>query len=108
MTQRMGTPPTGGVFRTLRYMPSSKVVISIRLSPETVEAVDAARGSVSRTRWVETVVSEAVAPMDETETIRGTVPTPGAATKDHTARCDHPRARVIKGFCYRCGSMVLK
>ena len=26
-----------------------------------------------------------------------------AAVKARAGACDHPRGRVIKGFCYRCG-----
>lgn len=71
-----------------------RVVISVRVSEQTARAIDQMRGATARARWVEDLIEEAVTP-------------PMAATAPRFSGCDHPRARVIKGFCYKCGTMVL-
>ena len=97
MTPRMGTPATAGVFRTLRHMPRNQA-ITIRVSEETAQAIDALRGGESRSQWVGSLVDAALESSEQ--------PKPGKTAP--IGSCSHPRARVIKGFCYRCGSMVIK
>jgi hypothetical protein len=84
----------------------AKIVISIRVTPETATAIDAARAGLSRARWVENLISGTL------EDERGEIELRRAVDTDFTearsaTRCTHPRARVIKNFCYRCGSMVI-
>jgi len=76
-------------------------VITVRVSTETTDADDAVRGTASRSAWVEGLIAA--------ELGRAREPKAGTASTDPAApgRCPHPRGRVIKGFCYRCGSMVL-
>ncbi len=95
-------PRHGGAFPMLRYMPRNQV-ITIRVTQETADAIDAVRAGESRARWVAQLIADAL----------NTTPRPvspyGQEIRPETASrtCDHPRARVIKGFCYKCGSMVL-
>jgi len=81
-------------------------VISIRVSEGTAQAIDQVRGGTSRAKWVEElIVSELDDSREEAELAKA-IDTDFAEARK-TERCNHPRARVIKGFCYRCGSMVL-
>lgn len=105
MTPRMGTPATAGVFRTLADM--TKQVISIRVTPETAAAIDTARAGESRARWVENLIAATLDEQREDTEVRKAVGTDFAEARN-VGLCNHPRARVIKGFCYRCGSMVIK
>lgn len=89
-------------------MPRSET-IAIRVTPETLQAIDAARGGMSRARWVGELIAAELnrdpAAAGTVELNTGTATTGNASVKIEV--CTHPRARVIKGFCYRCGSMVL-
>lgn len=81
----------------------ARVVISVRVDTTTADAIDGARGGMSRSRWVEQLIEDALGG-DQQEPMTATA---RKTPKDATAGCDHPRARVIKGFCYKCGSLVL-
>jgi hypothetical protein len=70
-----------------------RVVISVRVSEAEAEAIDGVRGGLGRAAWVETVVEAA---LRQGETAKKKV-------KRDADACPHPRGRVIKGFCYRCG-----
>jgi hypothetical protein len=93
-------------------MPRRDNVISVRVSAETASKLDDVRGGQSRARWVadliDHVLNAATAAMPTEETAPGHTPTgTTAGTPRAQTACDHPRARVIKGFCYKCGGMVL-
>lgn len=69
-------------------------MISVRVPEDVATAIDKARGARSRSSWAEQVLTERVDPA-RTQPPRKQVDTP---------RCPpHPRGRIIKGFCYRCG-----
>ena len=81
-----------------------RVVISVRVSEQTAAAIDKARGGTSRARWAEDVIGAA---LDRDEPMGAAAATPRAEAAPRAGGCDHPRARVIKGFCYKCGSMMV-
>ncbi len=79
---------------------SKRVIIPVRVPEDVAQAIDRARAGQSRSSWVADLIDAAL-----TET------TPAAKTKSDTKErrsgCPHPRARVIKGFCYRCGKPAI-
>lgn len=85
---------------------ASKVVVSVRLTQQAAEQIDQARGSRSRAAWIEEAISAALEDKQADSELAKAEAT-GFAEARKTGACTHPRARVIKGFCYRCGSMVL-
>ena len=75
-----------------------KVVIPVRVSEEMAGQIDARRGGQSRSQWVVDSIVVAMLAADD--------PPPAKAEKKQPRdpdKCPHPRGRVIKGFCYRCG-----
>lgn len=75
------------------------VTLACRVTADIAAAVEeaCARLGVSRSAWLESLVRDAVgqpAPVSPGRHAR----VPGS--------CPHPKARVIKGFCYACGTMV--
>lgn len=95
--------------------------IYLRVDAQTAAAIDAARGTSSRARWVAGLIDAALVPKQDTSPVEftpdtaptvitdptvATVPRDRTETTGTTAPCSHPRARVIKNFCYRCGRMV--
>lgn len=73
--------------------------ISARLTDEQLDRLDelCARMNVSRAGWLSALVADALSQAAPARSGRhGRVP----------SDCPHPRARVIKGFCYACGRMV--
>jgi hypothetical protein len=81
-------------------------VISVRVDEGTAQAIDQVRGSASRAKWVEGLISDTLED-GPARLMAGEEMIPASKVREAGA-CNHPRARVIKGFCYRCGSMVLK
>lgn len=83
-------------------MAGKSVVFNVRLSEQTAAALDQVRGGQSRSAWVADLIEAEVAsradpPVEfRSESQRRRV----EAT---SGKCPHPRARVIKGFCYACG-----
>lgn len=74
------------------------MVIPVRVSESMAEAIDAARGSVGRSPWFEKLAAEVLG-----ETVHEKAK-PGISRTQDSADCPpHPKGRVIKGFCYRCG-----
>lgn len=83
-------------------MAGKNVVFNVRVSEETAQAIDKARAGQSRSAWVADVI--------DAELAAGTEPPVELRSKSQQRRvaaesgkCPHPRARVIKGFCYACG-----
>jgi hypothetical protein len=73
-------------------------VIGIRVSETVAEAIDAARGGMSRAAWVEDLIGPALG-----ITVNGNS-NPEKKRNTESDTCPpHPRGRVVKGFCYRCG-----
>lgn len=74
--------------------PAAKTsTVSARLSPAEAEILDQARGGLTRSAWIETLI--------RAELQRFT-----RAQPPREGDCPHPPRRVIKGFCYACGSMT--
>jgi hypothetical protein len=71
---------------------AGRVAISVRVPAAVAEEIDAARGGQTRTAWVEAAIDAALREAK-----------PAARRKVDPGECPHPRGRVIKGFCYRCG-----
>jgi hypothetical protein len=81
---------------------AKRVIINVRVSDEVAQAIDSARAGQSRASWVAGAIEMALG----VEMALGNVPAepqPGKKRVQETGRCPHPRARVIKGFCYACG-----
>jgi hypothetical protein len=75
---------------------SKRVIFNVRVSEQVAEAIDQARAGQSRSAWV----------ADAIDRMLTGDPEPAVEQKKQVRdpdRCPHPRARVIKGFCYRCG-----
>jgi len=83
-------------------MAGKKVAFNIRVSEETAQAIDHARGGQSRAGWVSDLIDAALAAGGDPPVEYRS----GSQRKRAEAaggKCPHPRARVIKGFCYACG-----
>ncbi len=78
----------------------SRIPITVRLPEPIAAAVDAARGGQTRTAWVEEAIYAALAEAKQA------VPTASRKREAGDTCPPHPKGRVIKGFCYRCGSLV--
>jgi len=74
-----------------------RVVIPVRVSEPKAAAIDAARGDTARSVWVEGAIDAELARLDAASR-----PAP-AVRQGKPDDCPHPKARVIKGFCYACG-----
>lgn len=78
--------------------------MTLRLDVETVDQIDQARGSRTRHGWIEDAIVSALAVGRGEQVIPAeVVKTAGRPAHRGTDTCPHPRARVIKGFCYACG-----
>lgn len=82
---------------------AKRVVISVRVAEADAEAIDVVRGSLSRAVWAEMVIADALAEANRPGTLRLS---PKHKQQEGETCPPHPRGRVIKGFCYRCGSLV--
>jgi hypothetical protein len=94
-----------------------RVALSTRVSEDMAAQVDRARGSLTRSAWVEQAIREALfadSKMPGTRSPSGPRP-PGRVQAPATvisrrpsarrqADCPHPRARVVKGLCGACGT----
>ena len=87
--------------------------MAAKFSPAEVEAVDLARGDVSRSEWLRTVALAAAGQPVGKPPAAARVPAgkpagspPGRVPFREPEPCPHPKARVIKGFCGACGSHV--
>ena len=100
--------------------------MAAKFSPAEVEAVDLARGDVSRSEWLRTVALAAAgkpaATREEMDTfLRARYPVPdgkpaarvpagkpgsppGRVPFRSPEPCPHPKARVHRGFCGCCGT----
>jgi len=74
---------------------SKRVIIPVRVPEDVAQAIDNARAGQSRSAWVADLIDAA---LTEAAPVKKT-----SDTKDRRSGCPHPRARVIKGFCYACG-----
>lgn len=77
---------------------TSKVAITIRVPGDVAEAIDEARGGLSRSAWVESLVEVALTPAQTKKSAAE-----NKRIRESTSCPPHPRGRVVKGFCYRCG-----
>lgn len=75
---------------------TKRVIIPVRVPEDVAQAIDTARAGQSRSAWVADLIDAAL-----TETAPAT--TTNVTQKERRSGCPHPRARVIKGFCYACG-----
>lgn len=83
-------------------MAGKSVTFNVRVSEETAQAMDRARAGQSRSAWVAGVIESALAMWDETPVEFRSKSQQRRVTAE-SGKCPHPRARVIKGFCYACG-----
>lgn len=88
---------------------SKRVIIPVRVPEDVAQAIDKVRAGQSRSSWVTGAIDAALreakresGPPPPEVISEAIVPLEGGK-KQH---CPHPRARVIKGFCYRCGKPV--
>lgn len=80
-----------------------RVAITAKVSEDTADAIDLARGSLSRSEWLRQLIEQGLA-----GTPAGR-PEPAALESLRASRredCPHPKARVHKGFCGACGTNV--
>ena len=84
--------------------------MAAKFSDTEAEAVDLARGDVSRSEWLRTV---ALAAAGKPAALAGkravnlpAVPPPGRVPFREPEPCPHPKQRVLKGFCGNCGTHV--
>ncbi len=75
-------------------MPS--ITITVRVSEKEAAEIDVARGGQSRASWVAVAITTAL-----------NAAKPAPKRKVEAGACPHPRGRVIKGFCYRCGKPAI-
>ena len=83
--------------------------MAAKFSPAEVEAVDLARGDVSRSEWLRTVALTAAGQPVGKPAARAPAGQPGSPPGRVPFRpepCPHPKARVLKSFCGACGSHV--
>lgn len=71
---------------------AARVAIPLRVTQDTADSIDTVRGGRTRQQWIADAIDHA---LHEAK--------PAAKRKVDPGACPHPRARVIKGFCYRCG-----
>ena len=76
-----------------------RVVFNVRVSEDTAAAIDKARGGQSRSAWVADAIDAA---LTGPGLMLGEEIIPARKVKAAGA-CPHPKARVIKNFCYACG-----
>jgi hypothetical protein len=100
-----------------------RVTIGARVSERMAADIDRARGTASRSAWVEQAIREAlhaaskvpggipVSVIADDRVPRGTAALVGPGLKPGVIRnvtpgipCSHPKARVIKGYCGACGT----
>jgi hypothetical protein len=75
-----------------------KQIISVRISDETAQAIDQARGSQPRSAWLLDLIAPALGEPVYTKS------QPGKKRNTESETCPpHPKGRVLKGLCYRCG-----
>lgn len=83
------------------------VTMSARFSDAEAAAIDVARGVTDRSVWLRNAALVAV---ERQRPSAGHVDRQAEAVAQNLAAaqgdCPHPRARVIKGFCYACGKSV--
>jgi hypothetical protein len=83
-------------------MAGKNVTFNVRVSVETAQAIDQARAGQSRSAWVADAIDAALsAGEDPPVELRSKSQQRRVAAE--SGKCPHPRARVIKGFCYACG-----
>lgn len=75
---------------------NKRVIIPVRVPEDVAAKIDSARGGQSRSAWITDLIDAA---LGETAPQKKTYDT----LKERRSGCPHPRARVIKGFCYACG-----
>ena len=71
---------------------AARVPIPLRVPQDIADSIDTVRGTRTRQQWVADAIELA---LHEAKPAPKRAVDPGA--------CPHPRGRVIKGFCYRCG-----
>lgn len=76
---------------------SKRVIIPVRVPEDVAQKIDSARGGQSRSGWVSDLIDAALTETDAPPKKTNDAP------KERRSGCPHPRARVIKGFCYACG-----
>lgn len=72
---------------------AARVAIPLRVSQDLADSIDTVRGMRTRQEWVTDAIDHA---------LQEAKPTAKRKVVD-SGECPHPRGRVIKGFCYRCG-----
>jgi hypothetical protein len=72
---------------------AARVAIPVRVSQDVADSIDTVRGSRTRSQWVADAIDYALHEAKPAARRR----------KEDDGACPHPRGRVIKGFCYRCG-----
>jgi len=72
---------------------AARVAIPVRVSQDIADSIDTVRGSRTRQQWVADAIDHALHEAKPAARRR----------KEDDGACPHPRGRVIKGFCYRCG-----
>jgi hypothetical protein len=98
-----------------------RVAISIKVSESEAEAIDAARGALTRSAWGRDQMLAGLKPRARRQPEkRGgqiappnapglatttTLPAPPPATRGNSY-CDHPKGRRLKGLCNACGTYV--
>ena len=91
-----------------------RVVMAAKVSEQTADAVDGARGDQTRSAWLQdaigmklsTTAKPAVrnpASAQESRRTAGWLP---ARARPAASECPHPKARVHKGLCGACGTAV--
>ena len=76
---------------------ASRVAIPLRVSQDIADSIDAVRGTRTRQEWVADAIALALHEAKPARRVR--------AGKEGDACPPHPKGRVIKGFCYRCGQL---
>jgi hypothetical protein len=83
-------------------MAGKNVVFNVRVPEDVARAIDEARAGQSRSSWVAGVIDEKLA-AGENPPVEFRSKSERKRVEEGLGSCPHPRARVIKGFCYRCG-----
>jgi hypothetical protein len=89
-----------------------RVTMGVRFSEPDAKAIDAARGTVSRSEWLRGVALAAVsggqsAPARTMPAVSEPV-NRFTGPREPSGGCPHPKARIHKGLCGACGTYVGK
>ena len=85
-----------------------RVTMGLKLSEADAKAIDAARGTASRSEWLRSAALAAVSGGQSAPA--RTLPVVSEPVNRFTASpepsCPHPKARIHKGLCGACGTNV--